>query len=146
MELISKNEFKELVNFNRLGKDIFTDIIFKVLKLNKLNKLYDNHCEKTPHEFIDGIISELGINYEILQSDLERIPKEGAFIIISNHPFGALDGILLYKMLFSKLPYMEELSELLDDSSYYYGNLKCFHHSYKFLSKHRLGEGFTPSL
>jgi serine/threonine protein kinase len=35
-------------------------------------------------------------------------------------------GILLYKMLFNKLPYMEELSEILDDPSYYYGNLKCF--------------------
>ena len=99
MDLVSKKEFKELVNFNRLGNDVFTDVIFQLLKLNKVNELYNEHYQKSPHDFIEAILSYLGINFVISDEDLKRIPKNGSFVIISNHPFGALDGILLYKII-----------------------------------------------
>ena len=90
MELVSKKEFKELVNFNRLGKDIFADVIFQLLKLNKVNELYNEHYQKSPHDFIEAVIQYLGIHFTISKEDLKRIPKDGSFVIISNHPFGAL--------------------------------------------------------
>ena len=39
---------------------------------------------------------ELGI--ELTKAELKRIPKKGAFIIISNHPLGGVDGLLLLKL------------------------------------------------
>src|ERR1035437_1424541 len=113
MELVSKKEFKELVNYNRLGKDLFADVIFQLLKLNKVNKLYDEHYQKSANEFIDAIIAYLGIQYTISAEDLKRIPKEGSFVIISNHPYGALDGILLYKAIAEVRPDFKIMANFL---------------------------------
>jgi putative hemolysin len=113
MELVSKKEFKELVNYNRLGKDIFTDVIFQLLKLNKVNELYNEHYEKSPHDFIEAVIKYLGIHFTISKEDLKRIPKDGSFVIISNHPFGALDGILLYKIISEVRPDFKVMANFL---------------------------------
>jgi len=113
MELVSKKEFQELVHFNRLGKDLFADVIFQLLKLNKVNELYNEHYQKSPLDFIDAIINYLGIQYTISPADLERIPKTGSFVLISNHPFGALDGLLLYKVISEVRPDFKMMANFL---------------------------------
>ena len=74
----------------------------KITRLDKLNDIYSRgkHLECAP--FLDYLIDDLGVDYEIHEEDLKRIPKEGPFIIVSNHPLGALDGIILMHMM-SKL-------------------------------------------
>ena len=52
-----------------------------------------------PELVIDSLMEALGVTVEINEEDLEKIPKEGAFITVSNHPFGGLDGIILIKLL-----------------------------------------------
>ena len=42
--------------------------------------------------------------FELLEEDLKRIPKSGAFITVSNHPLGGIDGILLLKLLLEHRP------------------------------------------
>jgi len=44
---------------------------------------------------------------------LKRIPKEGAFITVSNHPLGAIDGILLLKLLLEQRPDYKVLASFL---------------------------------
>ena len=39
-----------------------------------------------------------------LISILKRIPKNGSFITVSNHPLGGIDGILLLKLLIEHRP------------------------------------------
>ncbi len=53
-------------------------------------------------QFIDSILKAFEINFEIPEEDLKRIPKTGAFITISNHPLGGIDGMILLKLLLSK--------------------------------------------
>ena len=36
------------------------------------------------------------------QKDFKRLPKDGAYITISNHPLGGIDGILLLKLMLEK--------------------------------------------
>jgi putative hemolysin len=55
-------------------------------------------------EFIDAMIDQLGIKFELVEDELKNIPAEGPFITISNHPFGGIDGMLLIKMVTSKRP------------------------------------------
>ena len=74
-------------------------LLKKITRLDKLNKIYNRgkHLECAP--FLDYLIDDLGVDYEIHEEDLKRIPKDGPFIIISNHPLGALDGIILMHMM-----------------------------------------------
>ena len=39
------------------------------------------------------------IDFEIPEDDFRRLPKEGPYVTISNHPLGAIDGILLFKLM-----------------------------------------------
>ena len=52
---------------------------------------------------MNGILDEFQIEFEIPEEDLKRIPKNGPFITVSNHPLGGIDGILLLKLLLLKL-------------------------------------------
>ena len=74
-------------------------LLKKITRLDQLNKIYNRgkHLECSP--FLDYLIDDLGVDYEIHEEDLKRIPKDGPFIIISNHPLGALDGIILMHMM-----------------------------------------------
>ena len=67
----------------------------KVFSIDQLNDLYNRGKHLQCEPFLDYLIDDLGMDYEIHEEDLKRIPKEGPFIIISNHPLGALDGIIL---------------------------------------------------
>ncbi len=82
-----------------LGSENLAKFIMYVLRFNKLNKIYEQIADKEGIEFIDELIEILEINFEFDKAELKKIPKTGPIILVSNHPFGGLDGILLIKIL-----------------------------------------------
>ena len=100
MKLVdSKDLLKASESLGWFGGESFAKLLMYILRLNKLNDLYSANCEKTGVEFIDGLIDDLGIKFEFDEEELKRIPLDGSFISVSNHPFGGIDGILLIKLL-----------------------------------------------
>ena len=79
--------------------DYFAKFLMYILRFDKLNKIYSQIAEKQGIEFIDELISTLEFNIEFDEKELSRIPKEGPLIIVSNHPLGGFDGLLLIKYL-----------------------------------------------
>ena len=107
---MSKSINTGLVNAKEVAKAINADkygflgtfagwILMKILKISTLNRIYkrNKHLEKL--EFLNGILDEFQIKFEIPDEDLKRLPKEGPYITISNHPLGGIDGILLLKLM-----------------------------------------------
>ncbi|WP_341214479.1 lysophospholipid acyltransferase family protein, partial [uncultured Wocania sp.] len=74
-------------------------LLMKVLKISTLNKFYNRNKHLKDIEFLDSILDEFQIKFEIPEEDLKRLPKDGAYITISNHPLGGIDGILLLKLM-----------------------------------------------
>lgn len=104
MNLIESSDIlKASGKLNRLegnvGGSIVAKLVMYIMRLNKINKLYSNVYDEDPEAFLDRLIEALGVTIEINEEDLLKIPKEGSFITISNHPFGGLDGIILIKLL-----------------------------------------------
>jgi len=99
MELINREEVAKLTNLGGLPAEGVTTMLMSTLKINKINRIYSKIYHSSSSEFIDNVLNELGINFEIDDEDLKKIPKSGAFITISNHPYGGIDGILLLKLL-----------------------------------------------
>ncbi|HKK59536.1 MAG TPA: GNAT family N-acyltransferase [Salinivirga sp.] len=60
--------------------------------------------EKGNPEYIEKIINDIGLNINVKDEDLDRIPKDGPFVTISNHPFGGIDGIILLHLLLRRRP------------------------------------------
>ncbi|MEZ4874968.1 MAG: lysophospholipid acyltransferase family protein [Flavobacteriaceae bacterium] len=88
-------------------------LLMKVLKISTMNKIYDRNKHLSDLEFINALLKEFEINFEIPDEDLKRIPKTGAFITISNHPLGGIDGILLLKLLLEHRPDFKIIANFL---------------------------------
>ena len=63
----------------------------------KLFKLYRKYQENPNlwKSFWDGCVDLLKLKISISNLDLEKIPSTGPTIVVANHPFGVLDGLVL---------------------------------------------------
>lgn len=50
-------------------------------------------------EYIEKIINDIGLSIKVKDEELAKIPQSGAFVTISNHPFGGIDGIIMLHLL-----------------------------------------------
>lgn len=96
-----------------LGGENLAKFIMYVLRFSKLNKIYEKIADKEGVEFIDELIKILQIKYEFDEQELRKIPKSGPFIVVANHPFGGLDGILLIKILSTVRPDIKVMANFL---------------------------------
>lgn len=107
---MSKQQDVGLVNAKEVAKAIQLDkygfigtfigwLLMKVLKISTINKFYKKHKHLEGIDFLDSILDEFQIKFEIPEEDLKRLPKDGAYITVSNHPLGGIDGILLLKLM-----------------------------------------------
>lgn len=76
------------------------------LSLDRVNQVHANSCSVPGHECADKLMhQEFDISYDIDGIEiLDSLPREGAFITVSNHPFGALDGIALIDIVGRRRP------------------------------------------
>jgi putative hemolysin len=104
MSLVSSKEISQVIGLQKLGfLGTFVGwIILRILRISAINKIYDNNKNKADLDFLNGILDACKIKFEIPEEDLKRIPKEGPFITISNHPLGGIDGVLLLKLVTEK--------------------------------------------
>ena len=99
--LVSAKEVAKAIkvdNYGFLGTFIGW-LLMKVLKISTLNKIYNRNKHLNNLHFLDAILDDFQIKFEIPEEDLKRLPKEGAYITVSNHPLGGIDGILLLKLM-----------------------------------------------
>lgn len=120
--VVDHEDVKQIAPFFRtfLGSKL-VDAALRFCAIDKVNALYSRCCSKRGPAFTQALLDDLHIQYRINNPELlEKLP-EGAFITVSNHPFGALDGIMLitimgkyrpdYKvMVNSMLTYIEAMS------------------------------------
>lgn len=103
MNLIESNDILKASKLDRfggnLGGSLVAKLVMYIMRLDKINKLYSDVYDENREAFLEQLIEALGVTIEVNEEDLQKIPKEGAFITISNHPFGGLDGIILIKLL-----------------------------------------------
>ncbi len=101
MGLVTAKEVAKAINLERYGffGTFMGWFLMKITKLSSMNAFYDKHRHLDAVSFIDAILEHYEIKFEIPEEDIKRLPKEGAFITISNHPLGGVDGILLLKLL-----------------------------------------------
>ncbi|MFS4482437.1 GNAT family N-acyltransferase [Hyunsoonleella sp. 2307UL5-6] len=74
-------------------------LLMKILKISTLNKVYNRNKHLKDVDFLNGVLEDFQIKFEIPEEDLKRLPKDGAYITVSNHPLGGIDGILLLKLM-----------------------------------------------
>lgn len=78
--------------------------LLKFLKLDKVNEIHEHNIDHPGPAFVRGLLTDLDIKLKIDNAQvLDHLP-EGAFVTVSNHHFGALDGIILIDLIASRRP------------------------------------------
>ncbi len=84
------------------------------LSVDKVNRVHANCCDTPGPEFARRLLfDEFRLTLRIDNEQiLDNLP-EGAFITVSNHPFGALDGIALIHIIGSRRPEFKVLVNMI---------------------------------
>ena len=115
MGLVTAKEVAKAIHADKYGflGTVSGWLLMKVLKISTLNKIYDRNKHLNEVEFLNAILDEFQIKFEIPEEDFKRLPKDGAYITISNHPLGGIDGILLLKLMLEKEPNFKIIANFL---------------------------------
>ena len=115
MALVTSKEIAQVIGLEKLGfLGTFTGwLLIKILRISVINSIYNKNKDKPVLDFLEGVIDELQIEFEVPEEDLKRIPKDGPFISVSNHPLGGVDGILILKLLLEHRSDYKTLSNFL---------------------------------
>ncbi len=87
------------------GHRKLVDWLLHVLAVDKVNAVHSHCCDTPGPEFVKRLLFEEFHNTLRIDNEavLDNLPQ-GAFITVSNHPFGALDGIALIHIVASRRP------------------------------------------
>ena len=82
--------------------------------LRELDRAYARTC-KMPEQipFCDRVLQAVGVRVKYLTEDLERVPKEGPVVVVANHPFGGVEGIILLSLLKRLRPDVKAMANYL---------------------------------
>ncbi len=79
---------------------LFGPLLRKLFAIDAINDVHDRIIETATDEtFFSRVLQLVGARYEVSETDLERIPATGPVVVVSNHPLGGLDGIILGELL-----------------------------------------------
>ncbi|MEM7382612.1 MAG: 1-acyl-sn-glycerol-3-phosphate acyltransferase, partial [Bacteroidota bacterium] len=104
MGLVTAKEVAQAIHLQKYGflGTFMGWMLMKVTKIATINRFYNKHKHLEGLDFLDAILDYYEIDFEIPEEDFRRLPKDGAYITISNHPLGGIDGVLLLKLLLQK--------------------------------------------
>ncbi|MBA6156193.1 lysophospholipid acyltransferase family protein [Tenacibaculum sp. S7007] len=104
MGIVTAKEIAKVIKVDKFGAagTFIGWLLIKTLRISAINRIYNKNKHKSDLDFLNGVLDDCKIEFEIPEEDLKRIPKDGPFITISNHPLGGIDGVLLLKLLIEK--------------------------------------------
>ncbi len=86
------------------GKKKLVNWLLKFLSVDKVNWIHSNNADTPGVPFTEGLLKDLNIKLDIDNEELLNNLPEGSFITVSNHTFGALDGIILINIIGKRRP------------------------------------------
>jgi len=71
----------------------------RALAIDRLNRLYQSFQPAEGQIISDCMLSILQSGYMVAEDDLARIPASGPLVVVANHPFGGIEGLVLHALL-----------------------------------------------
>ena len=100
--LIERQDIADLAKIGNVKFPALAGFLMNVLSIDKVNSFYKRNEHLDAISFIDKLFEEVGVKFEFNEKELKNLPKEGAFLTISNHPFGGIEGLMLLKILLTQ--------------------------------------------
>tara|TARA_B100001248_G_scaffold262731_2_gene261848 strand:+ start:17364 stop:19430 length:2067 start_codon:yes stop_codon:yes gene_type:complete len=72
------------------------------LKPYREYKKVQERFQERPDNFFDAVLNHLNIDIKYSEKKFAAIPEAGPLVVVANHPMGAIDGVILFKLLLEK--------------------------------------------
>ena len=98
-KVVTHSDLKKALGLKGFFGTCVAGIAYGALRLGKINRLFDAAADYQGREFADHLLENMGITIDVSPEQLENIPKEGGFVVVSNHPFGGIEGVMLLSVI-----------------------------------------------
>jgi putative hemolysin len=92
----------------------FAPLVERLIGLRELERGYQQLPEvDSTAELVDEVLKGLAVRVEVEAEDLQQIPDSGAVAMVSNHPYGGIEGLILAQLLFARRPDVKIMANYL---------------------------------
>lgn len=104
----SKNKYDKVFHLNPSSSPLgihngfVRGLVEHLTRLDKLNRIvFEGRAveQRNGECFSDRILEGMNVKVNISEEDLARIPKTGPVVVVANHPFGGIEGVVLMSLL-----------------------------------------------
>ena len=75
-------------------------VLDKALGLDSIHAVYQDAAGGPPDRpFADRVLDALNLSYNVSETDLARVPDQGPIVVVANHCFGGVEGVILASLL-----------------------------------------------
>ena len=97
-KLITSDDLVRYLKWSPLTKPLLA-LALRIMGFRTINKLYSPSADLKNKEFTVDMLRRYNITTDVDENELNCIPKEGPFMLVCNHPFGSIEGIILYDVV-----------------------------------------------
>lgn len=112
-KLVNNSQVKRALKVKGCMGTLIASAAMAITGFNRINRIYSHISEFYGIDFAHRLIEHLNIKCNVNGRELEYIPKEGPLIIVSNHPYGAIDGIIMLDIIGRIRPDIKILTNFL---------------------------------
>ncbi|MBP5573403.1 MAG: lysophospholipid acyltransferase family protein [Bacteroidales bacterium] len=98
-KVVTNSDLKNALGMKGFFGTCVAGMAYGYMRLGKINRLFDGAADYQGREFSDHLLENMGITIDVSSEQLENIPKEGGFVVVSNHPFGGIEGVMLHSVI-----------------------------------------------
>ncbi|MEZ4483801.1 MAG: lysophospholipid acyltransferase family protein [Syntrophotaleaceae bacterium] len=84
---------------HRLAGALAIPPLERLLGLKRCRELYAEVAEQPAAQFAEAALQRLGVDMALAADELGRIPASGPLVVVANHPYGAVEGLMLIALL-----------------------------------------------
>ena len=100
--MLDANSFTYSTPQQPFAQRLLIKTIEKLTGQLKIWRLYNEYTREDPsvrENFWDASIKKLNLNVNYDSTALASIPKTGALVVVANHPYGVLDGLIITQLM-----------------------------------------------
>ena len=98
-QVVTKTDLKNALGMKGVWGDCVAGLAYGFCGLGEINRLFDGAADYQGREFADHLLENMNITIDVNPDQLANIPKQGGFIVVSNHPFGGIEGVMLLSVI-----------------------------------------------
>ncbi len=89
-------------------------LLERLIHQREINSFISNNSDKEAKDFLKAFLDDLDIKVE--WANVEKLPQNGRYLFVSNHPLGGIDGIAIAYMLHT---HYNDVRYLVNDMLYH---------------------------